>query len=347
MSDTNIKAFNIEGVDRKVDYSAIENVPAFATESEIEALKDEINSLKLAAGGTVVLSKDIVTPERFWISGDTTLDLNGHSIKTSQKYLFVVKPGASLTINDTTGDGKITATYNENEGAIKVDGGTLTINGGTITSGSASQGGVIFAVNGAIVNINGGDLSSASAVVSGNNLQGDINVNVTGGTLTTKFGPAIYLPGQGVTNISGGTINGGISARMGQINVTGGEINATTDNIDSPAKYYNYSGNAWLPDAIYVFGGTYTSSSKEYGNSLNLKITGGKITAANGQGSAVAIYDIGKVEQAAKVTIGDKATLTTNAENRHGFDVLSLSDIGVTAPAEGYGKFSGKIVVTK
>lgn len=105
-------------------------------------------------------------------------------------------------------------------------------------------------------------------------------------------------------------------------------------------KYYNYSGNAWFPDALYVFGGTYTSPSE---NDLNLQITGGTFNCSNGQGSAVAIYDLGKVEQNMSVTISGNAGLSTNAAGRKAYQVLNLQDIGVTSPDTGFGKYLGKV----
>ena len=173
-----------------------------------------------------------------------------------------------------------------------------------------------------------------------------MNFTVNGGTLTAKHGPAIYMPGQVNLSITDGVLNGGISLRMGQVSISGGTINAATDGLDSPAEYYHYSGNAWLPDALYVFGGTYTSENTTYGNSLHLNITGGTFNCANGQGSAVAIYDLGKVEQVMEITISDEAKLGTNSTARNAYDKLSLSDIGVTSPKPGFGAHSGQVSTT-
>ena len=164
-----------------------------------------------------------------------------------------------------------------------------------------------------------------------------MNFTVNGGELTAQYGPAIYMPGQGNLTITDGVLNGGISLRMGQVNISGGTIYATNGSIDSPSEFYNYSGNAWLPDALYVFNGTYDSENDEKGNSLNINITGGEFICENGQGSAVAIYDLGKVDQNSEVKISDDATLVTNASNRGAYQVLSLADIGVNTPAAGYG----------
>ena len=52
-----------------------------------------------------------------------------------------------------------------------------------------------------------------------------MNFTVNGGTLTAKYGPAIYMPGQVNLTITDGTLNGGISLRMGQVDISGGTIN--------------------------------------------------------------------------------------------------------------------------
>lgn len=258
-----------------------------------------------------------------------TLDMDGKSLTLpSDCGVSVVGASSKLTI---TGNGVM----NCDKTPIAVSEGTVVIENGTITSATDY---CTYARDGGTITVNGGTLTSTNAVLSGNNTTGSMNFIVNGGTLTARKGPAIYQSGQCELTITGGTLNGGISLRMGQVNISGGTINATTDSIDSPTDYYNYSGNAWLPDALYVFGGTYDKGDAEHGNSLNLNITGGTFNCTNGQGSAVAIYDIGKVAQSARINISGNAQLSTTTKNRNAYDVLSLSDIGVTNPATGYGK---------
>lgn len=258
-----------------------------------------------------------------------TLDMDGKSLTLpSDCGVSVVGASSKLTI---TGNGVM----NCDKTPIAVSEGTVVIENGTITSATDY---CTYARDGGTITVNGGTLTSTNAVLSGNNTTGSMNFIVNGGTLTARKGPAIYQSGQCELTITGGTLNGGISLRMGQVNISGGTINATTGDIDSPTEYYKYSGNAWLPDALYVFGGTYDKGDAEHGNSLNLNITGGTFNCTNGQGSAVAIYDIGRVAQAAKITISGDAKLATTTSNRKAYDVLSLSDIGVTNPATGYGK---------
>ena len=272
---------------------------------------------------TVTLLKNAeTTVELSFTNKAITLDLNGKTVSgTFTDNFSVIEAGenASLTVQDTSvaGTGKIAS---NKYGISARDGGALIVKRGTI--------------------------ESEYAPLSGNNTAGDMNFTVNGGTLTAKHGPAIYMPGQVNLSITDGVLNGGISLRMGQVSISGGTINAATDDLDSPAVYYHYSGNAWLPDALYVFGGTYTSENTTYGNSLHLNITGGTFNCANGQGSAVAIYDLGKVEQVMEITISDEAKLGTNSTARNAYDKLSLSDIGVTSPEPGFGAHSGQVSTT-
>ena len=278
-------------------------------------------------GQAVTLLKNATENVNISAGKSVAINLNGYTVTVPSDCGIELQ--GKLTV---IGNGKITCANTP----IRVNGSSaeLIVNDGTIES-TGDYG--IYAMDGGSVIVNGGTISSKDAALSGNNTTGTMNFTVNGGTLTAAQGPAIYMPGQVALNISGGTLNGGVSLRMGQVNISGGTINAITENIDSPSQYYNYSGNAWLPDALYVFGGTYSDGDTEHGNSLNLNISGGIFNCANGQGSAVAIYDIGKVSQDANITISGNAKLATNAPSRSAYQVLSLADIGVNPPANGYG----------
>lgn len=254
-----------------------------------------------------------------------TLDLAGKNVSVNS---IDITAGNRLTICDSSTGGTLTFAGTHAD----IEGGTVIVDSGTIESPTGYG---FYVNNGGTVIVNGGVINSLDSSLAGNNTTGDMNFEVNGGTLTAQRGPAIYMPGQIILTVTGGTLNGGISLRMGQVNISGGTINATTGSIDSIQEYYNYSGNAWLADALYVFNGTYTSENGQYGNSLNLNITGGTFNCTNGQGSAIAIYDIGKVEQESKVTISGNAKLSTTTSGRNAYDVLSLPQVGVTNPASG------------
>ena len=219
---------------------------------------------------TIKLLADVDIKSEIDFTGKTiTLDLNGKKINANvpNNYSVIEAKGesASLTIKDTSGEanGKL---ISDNYGISAAEGGKLIIESGTIESNYAAM--------------------------AGNNTAGDMNFEVNGGTLTSKLSEAIYMPGQVQLTVNAGEINGGISARMGQITVNGGTINGMTSNqsADKMEEYYNYSGSAWIGDAIYIWGGTYTSDNS-LENKTNVKINGGII---NGNAHrAIAIYDIG------------------------------------------------------
>ena len=277
---------------------------------------------------------------------DLTLDLNGYTITGTIDNL------GSLTIKSSKNGGKVVSTdgsagqatiyVGDNDAQVT---GKFILESGTIIN---EKGYGVACFSGSTAIINDGEINSVSSSLSGNNTLGSMNFIVNGGTLNTKYGPAIYMPGPVSLTITGGILNGGISLRMGIVNISGGIINAATDNFDSLQKYYKESVNAWLEDAIYVWGGTYISHDEGTTNDLELNITGGTINNTNKLGSAVAIYDIGKVAQSIKVNISNNAKLITNSNTRNAYDVLTLPEAGVTDYVSGYNNpnYTGKVITS-
>ena len=306
--------------------------------SVMAAEVNDITSLKecLNTGGTCKVTNNIdaTTESEVTISKDVNLDLNG---KTLKALFMVTGKDTVLTISSSEAGGKLIGnTTSSRNSAITVDSAKLVLNSGTIVN----EGGYgVYCKNGATAIVNGGEITSRASALGGNNTTGTFYFEINGGTLTTKAGMSIYMPNQVSLKVTDGTLNGGISVRMGTITISGGTINAFKGTekypIDKPEDHYSSSGNVWLPDGISVLGGTYTSDAEE-GNKLNLTITGGTINVDNKLGSAVAIYDFGKVKQDMKISItGGK--FTTASTTRNAYDVLTLKDIGVSNPKTGYG----------
>ena len=322
-------------------YKAVQNGDSYeVVELKVAEINGTIYSSLLKAmeaaksGDTIKMLEDEDLTEILTVdaSKKVTLDLAGHTVKTlesTDKDTLIVK--GELTIKDTVGSGKL-----QSKCAIEANGAAAKI---TVESSIIEVTGEygFYAKEGGTVVINGGNITSYYAALSGNNTTGDMNFTVNGGTLTAKYGPAIYMPGPVSLNVTGGTLNGGISLRMGKVRISGGTINAITEKIDSPTEYYHYSGNAWLPDALYVFGGTYTSGTGN--NALDLEITGGTLNCANGQGSAVAIYDLGAVEQSMTVKISGDAGLSTNATGREAYQVLGKAEVDPNNENKHYANF--------
>lgn len=219
---------------------------------------------------TCTLQKDISLSETLTINKNVTFDLNGHTLS---------------------------ANISGNKSAIEVDAAKLIINDSKNSGMIVNESGYgIYALNNGTIEVNGGTLKSQYAPLTGNNTTGDMNFIVNGGIIEAVEGPAIYMPGQVTLEINGGTLKGGISLRMGQVTINGGNIiNDNSKNTDSIQQYYNYGGNIWFSDAIAIVGGTYTSENAKYGNSLNLTINGGTIESTVGNG--ISIYALGKEKQ--------------------------------------------------
>lgn len=291
---------------------------ALATEDNTTPGTSPASTLPESKDGVIKLTENVALTKMASISENTTLDLNGYTVSAGTTALSVTN-NAKLIVQDSSVDktGKISSTNTNDCAAVQLNSGKLVLESGCIES---TQYGVsVF--EGSTATINGGSITSEYACLSGNNTKGDMNFIVTGGTLTSTKSEAIYMPGQVTLDISGGVVKGGISARMGQIKISGGEIyGMTTEQAkDSIDEYWNYSGSAWIGDAIYVWGGTYTSGNKKHGNSCNIEITGGKI---NGESmSAIAIYNIGNnYDQAINLDISGDPEITGDVKIISGDD---------------------------
>lgn len=307
---------------------------------------EETLQSKIDAGEkTIVLDKNYSEEITIKKGQEVILDLNGYTL-TGNIYDY-----GTLTIRSSKDGGQVVKGTKQQATIYVGDSGNniagkLTLESGKIIN--AETGNPVYGIAcfaGSTVIINGGEVISLDATLSGNNTLGTMNFVINGGTLTSKRGPAVYMPGPVALTITDGTINGGLSIRMGKINISGGTINATTGPLDSIVEYYDFNGAVWLANAVSVMGGTYTSKDEGITNVLDLNITGGTINVANGEGSAVAIYDMGKVAQEMKVNISGNAKLITNSKTRNAYDVLTLTEAGVTNIKTGYNnpEFVGKV----
>ena len=306
---------------------------------------ETLQSLIDSGETTITLDNNYVEDITISEKQNVTIDLNGYTL-TITDGLDVL---GTLTVKSSKDGGQIIKPGgNYNNAVIYVgDSDTKTAGKFVLESGKviSQKGFGVACFAGGTAIINGGEIDAVYSALSGNNTLGTMNFVVNGGTLNAGDGPAIYMPGPVSLTITGGTFNGGLSLRMGKVNISGGIINAATKNFDPLVKYYNYSGNAWLPDALYVWGGTYSAKDEGETNILDLNITGGIFNTANGLGSAIAIYDMGKVAQEMKVNISGTAKLITNSTTRNAFDILTLPEAGVTKYDNGYNnpEYVGKV----
>lgn len=249
------------------------------------------------------------------VEGDVTLDISGKSLITSSvDGAFLIVDGTSLTIEGderpaSCGNPQTLTSFIQANGVLfNVSGtGQLNLKGGMSCSIDTVT---VAVIGGGTVNISGGNVSSVtSAAIAGGPLDmGDMNVYITDGEVSGAKS-AIYMPSQGILNISGGFVNGGIVARMGQINISNGAT--IWGRIgDQDVKDVLDNGVTALPIAIAALTGSFTSYNEEYGNSLNINITGGNFFSGAYPGmdsspysGVVKIFDAEKVAQNVTVNI--------------------------------------------
>ena len=242
-------------------------------------------------GGEFRLTDDAYTEEggsraNLSITQNTTIDLNGHTLKISKSdQFFQVQSGATLTIIDSAvpqdtvsyPGGKVygnKATLNENTLTYYI---TTSTPNGTGTKETLEQHTVTL--SGAILCAEG---SEQAIKVNGGTL------DIQGGALRNSVGKRIVLMENGTLNMSGGYIvgggsdnnpGGGIYVTNGELNISGGVIaanrgrsgggifvNSGTLNISGGAVTGNevIKGHEDNGGGIYVNSGTLNLSGEGY-----------------------------------------------------------------------------------
>ena len=157
------------------------------------------SALAAANGATVVLLADVKVAKTTNIAEnkDITIDLNGHTISTSETFLdtsTMFSVAGKLTICDSVGTGSIdaSAVTASKVGGVAIQAnnatGEVVLNGGKIIGGTTSNfGGALYINSGAKFTMNGGVISGGSAAEKGDNLfvGGNVScdVRLLGGTV--------------------------------------------------------------------------------------------------------------------------------------------------------------------
>ena len=244
------------------------------------------------AGGEYTLAGDVQTAENIGqvtITKDTTIDLNGHTLKISKAgQHFFVDHGATLTIMDSsnsiqdtkstvTGDvcgnkatlENDTLTYYITESTPNATGTTETLEQHTVTLTGVGK--ILCVEPSAQVILVKGTLELQSGVLQ--NTGGKHIVTVDGGTLNVNGG---YIVGGG----SNGTPGGGIYVDNGTLNISGGVIAANRGSSGGGIFFQNgtlnISGGAVTGNE--VINGHSDNGGGIYVNSGTLNLSGGYVT---------------------------------------------------------------------
>lgn len=292
----------------------VEDASVAIGDTGYESLQAAINAAK--DGDTIVIKKSLELEALVSFDKNVTLDLNENELTVSSAGAFI-KEGDIVIKN-----GNINFNGDDNAYAFSVAGGSLTIDGATLTSdgnsGVSVTGGTFAANNttiscengygvrvtsGATATISGGTITAKYGVFVANENSdftmtgGEINatyygivgngLSENGGTNITISGDAkvnssefiaIYQPQSGTLNIEGGTFTGNYGAigiKSGDLNISGGTFEATNKE---EYKDFDSFGNG-----IKVWGSViHIDSHSAYADDININISGGTFTSANG-----------------------------------------------------------------
>lgn len=206
------------------------------------------------------LTSDIKITSVKTIENRTVLDLNGHIIQPSSDLeldsgLLLVGRGGKLTIEDSSGTGKITSGNNIMSAIQMIDPGD--------TGEETAE-----------LVLNSGTLEGYNYGISGNGKRDNTSITVNGGNIKTidEDSVGIYQPQMGKIVINGGIIEGGtgIEVRSGDLTVNNGNIKGTSSFL---AKA-NASGTTTVGTGITV--AQHTTK-----NPINVQINGGNISGQN------------------------------------------------------------------
>ena len=275
VTEKNTVCWNIRASATGVDFDNIRTAEEFA-----KAIGGE--EYAQVTGDTVTLRQNACAEKNITMTGDFTVDLNGHSISSAngQNDLTISSAKGKQTIRSNDANGK------HNYSFIEAAGGELTLD--TIWVGSVSALSGTLSVNRSTVislKVSGGfaeasDSRLGFAVVDGT---GDLtlrkteitkdsatSLRVNGGKVSIKDGtqiPCIVLVTGGEVQIDGGTFSGyeghWLQQEGGLVSVNNGNLTGTMLVMDGE---------------LNLLGGEY--SSGEDGN-LGLYQSGGKVTAEN------------------------------------------------------------------
>ena len=310
-------------------------------------LTDTILADTFQAGGKYTLTGDVQTDENIGqvtITTDTTIDLNGHTLKISKDHqCFVVQYGAKLTIMDSQAPSEETVDLGGsnpygNTASLSEDGSTLTY---YITESTANgtgttetlikhkvplaNAGKILCKEGSdqVIKVeNGGTLELKSGVLQGTGVRhivyvedGTLNVSggyIVGGGSDDMPGGGIYVGSgavKGTVNIQGGVVAANCGNFGGGIYVVGGELTISGGAVTGNGVFNGHDDDG---AGIYVNSGTLKLSGNGYvtNNSKSCDCTGCPIDTNNTHGGGgIALANGSTMEMSGGYVTGNFSTL--------------------------------------
>lgn len=280
---------------------------------------NDLPGLKSAieAGGDIKLTAPIDVDARINVQKSIVLDLAGQTISASlgSSDIFIVTNGASMTIEDSVGNGAISSNGWSSIQVIGNQTGTgdainskLILNNGKIEAQwypvTVMGNGAQFDINGGIVEVTAPDGYAVSGSSGKAGYHGTI-ININGGELKGGWGlesdndptsgrsyiagAGVFHSQEGVLNMTGGKVSGyvGIQFRSGTLNMTGGTV---ISNGNMPPTPVASSDGAVAIGAGIAFITNGDPEKVGYRGNMSATISGDAQVIATGEGS-YAIYE--------------------------------------------------------
>lgn len=310
----------------------------------------------MPSGSNIKLTEDIYLSSAWQVSGNVTIDLNGHTItrnlssKKSDGEVIYVKKNANLVINDSVGTGKITGGYSSNGGGgVQLYGNnnsTFIMNCGSVknnNTGSNYGGGIYVSDDYHIpLIVKGGTISNNTATTSGGGVYiQDGAVNFTSSSSTSKInitnnyagkeGGGIYCNDDDGTTISDVYFSGNTAK------TAGGGVYINTDNSASAYVDFDATENAKIksvynPDSVTVANGTSEANIlSSLPSTVDLMLENGRpVSGATVNWNGVTGYDstakaLQNVKATGTVTVPSGYETTTDFENIVSVDITVLA----------------------
>ncbi|MDO5714879.1 MAG: hypothetical protein Q4Q07_10640 [Tissierellia bacterium] len=269
-SDYHIYLDGVKGTDENDGTSEIKAVKTFDKAKSLleELLKNLNNNESIKTYITVVGTTEV--------SGKMTLKDTQAKVKRGKSfnnYLFKVKSGQELTLEDIIIDGNTEENMNIEKSLIQLDNGsTLNIKEGTVLTNNkikdivntATKGGAIYSNRGTI-NMTGGTISNNAAVNGG----------------------GIYL-NKSKLNMTGGIIEGNEAKRLIDTSVSPTQIHGTGGGIlADEGSTVELSGNAQIKNnSSAEVGGGISIGSRQWSDAANILYMNGGIIDGNSAGAS-------------------------------------------------------------
>lgn len=240
------------------------------TNSRVKVVSSAEYDLANQPEGTVYnFTSDMILTQPLYIENDVTIELNGYRIThcgesftdpNNDKALVVVKRGGKLTVNNKTGDGRISVLGFDDNHDINPSTNNTNIHAAIkmTAAGESSTGETASLI------LHNGYIEGNYYSITGNGNRHDTYIEINGGWISSLGGEfhqefnsetlGIYHPQNGVLKINGGTIKGYESA----VEMRGGELiaeNATFEVEGATTEFStrpNSNGNTVIGAAIAV-----------------------------------------------------------------------------------------------